>query len=203
VSETNHSKLKPKFKAGAELRERILDAASRLFAEAGYQNVSMRKIAEEAGCSQMAAYRHFADKDDLIRQLRIDSYNQFATVPRNLHGTDPIQRLKQSLREFVRLAASHPREYTLAFITPAADKQDQELRVKITKPISAYMLECVQLALPPGSSETDAEERVHQILACLHGMTLMLITHPRAYGLTVERAIRELESAFDRIVFSS
>ncbi len=205
MSETNHSKSKrPRFKAGAELRERILEAAGRLFAEAGYQNVSMRKIAEDAGCSQMAAYRHFADKDALIRQLRMDSYNQFATVYQRLeHVTEPAERLKQTLGEFVRLAASHPREYRLAYLTPVGDKQEQELRVTIAKRISGYFLQCLQLVLPPGTSEAQAEEKLHQIMACLHGMTVMLITHPRAYGLTVERAIRELESAFDRIVLSN
>lgn len=204
MPETNHSKsTRPKFKAGVELRERILEAASRLFAQAGYQNVSMRKIAEDAGCSQMAAYRHFADKDALIRQLRMDSYNQFATLHQRLdHVADPTERLKQSLRDFVRLAVSHPREYRLAFLTPVTDKEDQELRVKITKPIVAYFLQCLQLVLPVSTPETVAEEKLHEITACLHGMTVMLITAPRAYGLTTEKALRELESAFDRIVRS-
>jgi len=204
VSETNHlASSRPKFKAGTELRERILEAASRLFAEAGYQNVSMRKIAEDAGCSQMAAYRHFADKDALLRQIRMDSYNQFATVHQKLdHVTDPTERLKQSLRDFVRLAASHPRQYRLAFLTPAADKQAQDLRIKITKPITAYFRQRLRMVLPPDASDAVAEERLHQILACLHGMVVMLITHPRAYGLTMEGALKELEAAFDKIVAS-
>ncbi len=204
VSETNHSKSsRPKFKAGTELRERILESASWLFAEAGYQNVSMRKIADDAGCSQMAAYRHFADKDALIRQIRIDSYNQFATLHQKLdYVTDPAERLKQSLRDFVRLAASHPRQYRLAFLTPVMDTQAQELRIDITKPITAYFRQRLRMMLPPDASDAVAEERLHQILACLHGMVVMLITHPRAYGLTVERALRELEAAFDRILAS-
>ena len=204
MRESNHAKPnRPRFKAGSELRERILESASRLFAEAGYQNVSMRKIAEDVGCSQMAAYRHFADKDALIRQIRVDSYNHFATVHQRLEDvTDPAERLRKTLRVFVRLAASHPWEYRLAFLSPVLDKQDEELRVKITEPIAAYFLTCTQLVLPSGTSTAIAEEKLHQILACLHGMTTMLITHSRAYGLTADRAIRELESAFDRIILS-
>jgi hypothetical protein len=41
------------------------------------------------------------------------------------------------------------------------------------------------------------EERLHQILASLHGMTIMLITHPRAYKLTRDAALWQLESAFE------
>jgi len=63
-----------KFKAGSELRERVLLVAGRLFTEGGYPNVSMRRIASEIGCSQMAMYRHFPDKEALMQQLCIDLY---------------------------------------------------------------------------------------------------------------------------------
>jgi AcrR family transcriptional regulator len=204
MTETHHpNPRRTKFKAGTELRERILEAASRLLAEDGYQNVSMRKIAEDAGCSQMAAYRHFADKDALIRQLRLDSYNQFVTVNQRLeHLTDPVERLRQTLHEFLKLVVTHPREYRLAFLTPASDGQELEWRVQVTKPFTAYFLEWLQRVLPPETEKSVAEEKLLQIVACLHGMSVMLINYPRAYGLTIERAIRELDSAFDRIVLS-
>jgi AcrR family transcriptional regulator len=193
--------LRPKFKAGAELRGRILEAASRLFAEAGYQNVSMRRIAQEAGCSQMAAYRHFADKSALIRQLCIDLYDQFAFLHQKLDQlSDPEQRLKHALHEFLSLSVQYPHHYRLAFLTPPADEEEQELRVKITKPIISYFRLRLRTVLPSDIPDPVVEERLHQLLACIHGMVVMLITHPRAYGLTKDRALRELESAFDRIL---
>jgi AcrR family transcriptional regulator len=191
----------PKFKAGAELRERVLEAASRLFAEAGYHNVSMRKIAIEAGCSTMAAYHHFPDKNALFRQLCIDLYDEFATLHHKLsHVADTKDRLKQTMRDFIILASKYPQHYRLAFLTPPVDEQAQELRVKITRPIIAYFQENLRLVLPAGASDAVAEERLHQVLACLYGMAVMLTTHPRVYGLTIEKAIQELNSAFDRIV---
>jgi AraC-like DNA-binding protein len=50
-----------KAKPSLDLRSRIIDAAGKLFAEHGYQSVSMRRVADLAGCSQMAMYRHFKD----------------------------------------------------------------------------------------------------------------------------------------------
>jgi AcrR family transcriptional regulator len=201
ASEDDGELKQSRFKAGAELRGRILEASSRLFAEAGYQNVSMRKIAEEAGCSTMAAYRHFPDKNALFRQLCIDLYEEFATLHHKLsHVSDARDRLKQTMRDFIILSSKYPHHYRLAFLTPPLDEQAQELRVKITKPIIAYFKENLRLVLPAGTCDAVAEERLHQVLACLYGMAVMLTTHPRAYGMTIEKAIRELNSAFDCLV---
>jgi AcrR family transcriptional regulator len=149
----------------------------------------------------MATYRHFPDKNALFRQLCIDLYDEFATLHHKLrHVSDARDRLKQTMRDFIVLASKYPQHYRLAFLTPTLDEQAQELRVKITRPIIAYFKENLRLVLPAGASDAVAEERLHQVLACLDGMAVMLTTHPRVYGMTIEKAIRELNSAFDCVV---
>lgn len=191
-----------KFKAGAEVRARILEAASKLFAEAGYPNVSMRRIAQEAGCSTMAAYYHFKDKSALFEQLCIDLYEQFTVHPDPDPATDPKERLIKTIREFVRLSAKYPHHYRLAFLTPPIDEHAQELRVKITRPMITHIRDSVRMALSPNGTDAIVEERLYQLLAVTHGMTVMLITHPRVYELTAEKAIRELDSAFESLMNS-
>ena len=48
-------------------RERILDAADRLFGERGYQATSMRALTEAAGVNLAAVHYHFGSKADLLR----------------------------------------------------------------------------------------------------------------------------------------
>ena len=187
------------FKAGEELRKRILDAASRLFGKEGYENVSIRRIAEEAGCSQMAMYRHFPDKSALIRHLCIELYQQFTI---QLHEKldflpDPKERLRQALRGLVLLSHKNPHHYRLTFLVPTLDPQAGEIREAVANPAISYFRQTLKLALPEGTSDELVEERLHQILATLHGMTIMLIAHPRAYGITKESALRQLELAFE------
>ena len=47
-------------------KDRILDAAERLFAEAGYDGVSLRTITREAGVELALANYHFGPKEDLF-----------------------------------------------------------------------------------------------------------------------------------------
>lgn len=53
----------------ADTKQRILDAARKLFAERGVQKTSLREIAEQLGLSKPALYYHFSSRDDLLRSL--------------------------------------------------------------------------------------------------------------------------------------
>jgi AcrR family transcriptional regulator len=47
-------------------RERILAAATRLFADEGIHATSVDRVIAEAGVAPMTVYRHFAGKDELV-----------------------------------------------------------------------------------------------------------------------------------------
>jgi len=62
----------------ADTRQRILDAAERLFMEQGYDGTSMRQIATTAEANLAAANYHFGSKEALIQQVlkrRLDWLN--------------------------------------------------------------------------------------------------------------------------------
>ena len=52
----------------AENRRRILDAASRLFREKGFDAVSVAEVMKAAGLTHGGFYGHFGSKDDLVAQ---------------------------------------------------------------------------------------------------------------------------------------
>ena len=53
----------------AATRDRIVDAALRLFSERGTAAVSVRELADAAGVTVPGLYYHFASKADLIREV--------------------------------------------------------------------------------------------------------------------------------------
>jgi AcrR family transcriptional regulator len=50
----------------ADIPERIVEEATRLFVANGYNGISMREIAEAVGISKAGLYYHFRDKEDLF-----------------------------------------------------------------------------------------------------------------------------------------
>lgn len=52
-----------------ETRDRILDAAAQVFAEQGYRASRMQVIAQQAGLSRAAVYKHFPSKEALLLAL--------------------------------------------------------------------------------------------------------------------------------------
>src|SRR5215471_1322422 len=52
----------------AENRERIVDTASRLFREKGFDGIGLDAIMRDAGLTHGGFYRHFKSKDDLAAE---------------------------------------------------------------------------------------------------------------------------------------
>jgi AcrR family transcriptional regulator len=50
------------------VRDKLLEAAARLYAEAGYRGATTRRIATQAGVNEITLFRHFGSKDALIRE---------------------------------------------------------------------------------------------------------------------------------------
>jgi AcrR family transcriptional regulator len=54
--------------APMSVRDQLLDAAARLYAEAGYRGATTRRIAVAAGVNEITLFRHFGSKDALIQE---------------------------------------------------------------------------------------------------------------------------------------
>src|SRR5690349_15214518 len=75
------------------VRDRILDAARELFAERGYEAVTMREIGKRIEYSATALYGHFADKEALVRELCRKDFADFAQrfLTAVVGSTDPVE----------------------------------------------------------------------------------------------------------------
>ena len=85
-------------------RDRIVEAALRLFSERGTTAVSMRELADAAGVTVPGLYYHFASKADLIREVY--RAQGFAQEPHEIELPDPAPVetiiVSEAGREFTR-----------------------------------------------------------------------------------------------------
>ena len=98
------------------IRERILAVSAELFAEHGYDAVSLREICEAARVSKGAIYHHFASKEDLLAAIVISSLEELLDhvgqpQPPDITAAD---RLRAFICGQAELAQSRPTGFRVA-----------------------------------------------------------------------------------------
>lgn len=90
-------------------RQRILNAAASLFAEYGFHETPIDRIAELANVAKGSIYYHFRGKDDLLAQLVEDGFSLIRKAVEHPVGvvSQPQQRLKQLIRSHFRLLVEY------------------------------------------------------------------------------------------------
>src|SRR5580700_11558704 len=172
------------------IREEILEAARTLFVAEGYENVSIRKIAERIEYSPGTIYLYFQDKADILAQI---SEETFSRLERKLAAinqdtaTEPLERVRRGLRAYIQFGLEHPNRYVLTF-------------VRGSMPCSAggrcfgELMRGVGFAMEAGQmGEADVVEVSQALWAASHGVTALLITCPDfpfvEQGRLVERTV--------------
>ena len=60
----------------AEKKREILEAAVQVFAQTGYHNAKMAKIAEVAGVGAGSLYLYYRNKEDILEQISINLWEE-------------------------------------------------------------------------------------------------------------------------------
>ena len=101
-----------------ELKAKILEAARALFIDRGFEETSIRNIAERIEYSPTTIYLYFKDKDDIFYALHREGFVLLNQYFRSLQEVaDPFERLKAIQRAYVRFALENREYYDLMFIS--------------------------------------------------------------------------------------
>jgi AcrR family transcriptional regulator len=109
---------------GERTRQKLLEAAERVFAELGYHDASIVKITEAAGCGQGTFYLYFASKKEIFDELVLDLNTRVrhAMSEAAEQGTTRAERELLGFAGFFRFTAEHPALYRIIrqaeFVSP-------------------------------------------------------------------------------------
>jgi AcrR family transcriptional regulator len=173
-----------------EVRERILDAATRVFAEKGYHSSTIADVVRESGLSVGAIYSYFTGKDELIRltcdQIAARGLDELAT--RLAPATTTAERLAIAIRLYVETIDEYdgaPGQVTLVQAWAEADREPgvrEMLAARRERLAGAGQLLLRQGVISgelPASLDVDAVTRA--LLALLDGLMLQRIEAGEAY----------------------
>lgn len=135
---------------GERKRAELVDAAFRVFAEKGFQRLSIRQIAEEIGTSHTALLHHFGSKDALLeavlvrreelegpwRRTLLEDRGLLETVPEVMRRNSQIRGVIQ-LDATLRAEAVRPDHPAHEFIRRRDGEIISSLRSEIEREITA------------------------------------------------------------------
>ncbi len=102
------------------LRGEILVAASKMFADRGYEAVTLREIAKEIGYTHAVIYQHFPDKWHILAELSRETIgfmiqNFDATAAKH---SAPKERLFATSRGLIQFCTAHPQQFRNVWFGP-------------------------------------------------------------------------------------
>lgn len=171
------------------LRSKIQAAASELFLELGYQNVSIRKIAEKIEYAPSTIYLHFKDKQELLESICIDTFAKLNESMTELDQRDlaPLERLEQGMRCYINFGLQHPHHYLATFGVPARDEQGKTIESEAVGNIGlqsfSHLQAIIARCMDSGDiRKGDAMVTAQSVWMMIHGVTDLLITHTEYSG---------------------
>jgi AcrR family transcriptional regulator len=180
------------------LREALVDSAVDLGRERGPDGIVIREVARRTGVSHNAAYRHFADRDELLREVaRVGlaelSLGMLRRI-RRVRAASPSERARRRLRAtgqaYVEFALVEPGLFAVAF--------NQVTMGDLVAPFQ-HLVDALDECLETGFML--AEKRDGAELTCwasVHGFSMLYSTGPLREAPALARDA-DLARLLDRI----
>ncbi|ASK33586.1 TetR family transcriptional regulator [Alloalcanivorax mobilis] len=182
-----------------ETRERIIDAAERVFHDKGVSRTSLNDIAKEAGVTRGAIYWHFKNKHDVFaamferQRLPMESMANRAEDP---NETDPLGKFREAMiyvlcqtvldpgRRRVFEIMFHKCEFT-AETDPLMERQREAFLDGSERTRRTFRNAIARGQLP---ASLDIERAVVQLHVQMTGLLYVWLLLPEAFDLQAEAA---------------
>lgn len=174
------------------LREALVDAGAELARTSGPDGVVLREVARRTGVSHNAAYRHFADRDELLGEIATIAADHLEKAMQAqvdaVEETDPAlraaARLRATGRAYVEFAVAEPGLFHVAFCPIESSPHSKE-------DAAPYQLLGSVLDELVESGAVTPADRVGADAACwaaVHGLSVLLVDGPLRDLTPQERA---------------
>ena len=161
------------------LREELVGAACDIISRQGADALTMRELSKMLGVSRTAAYRHFADKTDLLFAVAESGFRQIAAhYGRMASRTEasPLEVLESLGRGYLEFARANPGMYRLMFgSTLIPSKRPDSLRQAADEAFG-HLLKTVERCQKQGLVRAGSSLAPTSLLwSAMHGLSCLLI----------------------------
>lgn len=118
-----------------ETKKLILESAANLFAQKGYDAVTIREIAKDAGCSHTAIYLYFKDKVTLLHQLSLPPLHQLHQKLQAIAKVGSLsseRKLKEISLEYISFCLKNRNMYDI-FFNAKSSRVDEKPELEVNQ----------------------------------------------------------------------
>jgi AcrR family transcriptional regulator len=153
-----------------DIKSRIITAARALYFDRGPDAVTMRAVAERVGVTATALYRHFADKDAILREVMGEGSRLLGShLFRALEAPTPLERLRATANAYLDFAATQPQAYRALY---EAGEAEEGSPVQLQRgAMRRFLRDRVREAMDAGVvAPGDPDGTAMSVWALLHGL---------------------------------
>ena len=160
--------------------DKIIHAAQSLFASEGYESVSMRRIAAEAGMGTMTLYKYFPHKNSILHHIWADFFDELFDLVKSEVGKikQPREKLKKMCMTYLGYWVAHKDRFRIVFLNEDRASSSDDFFINHAN-IAAEMLIVVGPIMQDLSKSDDPVLMMiflESLMCFVHGIALNVIT---------------------------
>jgi len=184
-------------------KDRIIEAALRIFAGKGFQEATIAEISREAEVSEPTVYEHFGTKEELLfaipEKITRDSIEEMEKILDFIQGAEA--RVRAILRAYIRLYQTNPDYAALALLQLSPNKRFRQTRAHGSIRRAAHiLLDAIKEGVADGTFRQNVGPYLirSMLLGCIEHMFI----HWHVQGKPEEKAdiLNRLDAIMDIIL---
>lgn len=177
-----------------QFRDELCKVALRLFAQNGYEAVTLRAISNELGCSHTTPYRYFRSKEEIFTEVRVRAYQHFhkSLQTASKDATLPEDRLWSIGKNYFRYAEQYPQHYRVMFEMTQPPSEHYPQILEAAQAPWSFLLQTVEEAVHTGKIQGDPSTLAHLIWASLHGICSLHLSGKIAWGKNAQDLVEPM-----------
>ncbi|HPV48686.1 MAG TPA: TetR/AcrR family transcriptional regulator [Smithellaceae bacterium] len=184
-------------------KDRIMDAALRIFAEKSFADATISEISKEAGVSEATIYEYFGTKEDLLfaipEKISNDTFEESQMVLPYIK--DAEGRLRAIMYSYIRLYHGNPDYSALVLLQLMSNKRFRQTAAHAAIRRAAHgLLDCIREGIADGTFRKDVD--AYLVRSMLMGTIEHVFIHWHMQGMPNERkTMVDMLDSFLEMVF--
>lgn len=178
------------------IRRKIIDTASEILTSEGYENLSIRKIANKIEYSPGIIYHYFKDKAEIVTYIVEEGYGKVLKSIESvkLDPENPEKTIEEGLRNYINLMLEMPEQFKTILMSDIESIKEKVymLNEGVSKDRKSMQILCslIELGMKKGKfREMDVELTAQIIWISTHGLLSRLILEKNIPDKQKERLI--------------